>query len=309
MRRLPGAWTSPRRTGREPVPTSTAWRPACSSPGARSGGASGPPRRGRVEGSEVQGDGAELEADAVELGPGARVGGARADLPVHHVRGPLPVDLRVRRSDLGGEAHALGRLRDGMDRPVLDPVERRDEEFGPGTREPAEQRAGRVVGPDRLGQHPVHRARVQLLDEQERAGAGHVVAVQDGVLDRCGATPGRQDGEVQVDPAVRRDVQRGLRQQGPVRGHRAAVRADLVQPGEELRVTGPGRGEHLEPRLRGALGDRAGLDLAAAAGRGVGPGHHRGDLVPGRQQRVKRRYRRLRRTRENQAHQRSRTDR
>src|SRR6266851_122579 len=39
MRRLPGAWTSPRRTGPEPVPTNTAWRPTCSSPGARSGGA------------------------------------------------------------------------------------------------------------------------------------------------------------------------------------------------------------------------------------------------------------------------------
>ena len=32
-------------------------------------------------GSGVQADGAELEADSVELGPGTGVGGARADLP------------------------------------------------------------------------------------------------------------------------------------------------------------------------------------------------------------------------------------
>src|SRR5689334_23329860 len=39
----------------------------------------------------IQGDRAELEADTVELGPGTRIRGTRADLPVHHVRGQLPV--------------------------------------------------------------------------------------------------------------------------------------------------------------------------------------------------------------------------
>src|SRR5690348_17422095 len=57
----------------------------------------------RVPASGIQGDRAELEADAVELGPGTRVGGARADLPVRHVRGQLPVHLRVVWGDLGGE--------------------------------------------------------------------------------------------------------------------------------------------------------------------------------------------------------------
>src|SRR5690348_15927977 len=90
----------------------------------------------QLAGSEVltgviDSDGTELETHAVELGPGARVGGARADLAVHHVRGQLPVHVRVGRSDLGGEAHALGWLRDGLDRALLDPVQRRDEQFGP----------------------------------------------------------------------------------------------------------------------------------------------------------------------------------
>ena len=300
MRRLPGAWTSPRRTGREPVPTSTVVAADVQLTGreVRQG-----LRRAAGRTRHVQGHRAELEAGAVEFGPGARIGGARADQPVYHVRGQLPVHPRVGRGDLRGEAHALGRLRDGLDRAVLDPVQRRDEQFGSRVRQPVEQRAGRVVGPQRLGQHPVHGARVKFLDDGERAGAGHVVAVQDGVLDRRGSAPGRQDGEVQVDPAVRRDVQRGLGQQRPVGGHRAAVRGDLAQPVEELRIAGPGRGEHLDSRLGGTPGHRARLDLPAAAGRGVGTGHHRRDLVPGSQQRVKRRHRRLRRTRENQAHQ------
>src|SRR6185437_16225324 len=56
---------------------------------------------GQVPG--MQGHRAELDADAVEFGPGARVGGPRADLPVHHVRGQLPVHPRVVRVDLGAK--------------------------------------------------------------------------------------------------------------------------------------------------------------------------------------------------------------
>jgi hypothetical protein len=42
MRRLPSACTSPRRTGREPVPTNTSCLAASTSPGARSRASPGP---------------------------------------------------------------------------------------------------------------------------------------------------------------------------------------------------------------------------------------------------------------------------
>ena len=105
------------------------------------------------------------------------------------------------------------------------------------------------VGPDRLGDHAVRRPGVELEHEPERRRAGLGVAGQHGVLHRGGPAPARQHGEVQVHEAVPRDVQHPLRQQRPVRHHRAAVRRDLGQPGHEVLVARPLRLEHLEAQL------------------------------------------------------------
>ena len=72
-----------------------------------------------------QGDRAELEPGAVEFGPGARVGGARADLPVDHVRGQLPVHPRVVRVILGAKlTPSAGCGRPGACRPRSRPGSR-----------------------------------------------------------------------------------------------------------------------------------------------------------------------------------------
>ena len=84
-----------------------------------------------------------------------------------------------------------------------------------------------------LGQRAVDRAGVQARLQLEDAGAGDLVAVQHGVLHRRRAAPGGQQREVQVDPAVLGDLQRGRRHQRAVRDHRHAVRA-------RARAAGPG---------------------------------------------------------------------
>src|SRR5205807_5289979 len=96
-----------------------------------------------------------------------------------------------------------------------------------------------------LGDRAEDRPSVEAGLELEDRGAGDLVAVQYGVLDRRRTAPGGQQREVQVDPAVPGDRKRGGRDEGAVRDDRYAVRGDVGQPGEELRLPGPRRGEHL----------------------------------------------------------------
>ena len=107
---------------------------------------------------------------------------------------------------------------------------------------------------------------------------------------------------MQVDPALGGDVEHGLRDERTVGGHRDDVRGDLAQPVGEVRVPGPGGPEHLDPGLGGTLRYRARLQAQPPAGRGVGPGHHRGHLVPGLQQGIERGHGGLRGTGEHQSH-------
>src|SRR5690606_38607082 len=115
--------------------------------------------------------------------------------------------------------------------------------------EPLQEVAAGVAGADRLGERAVDRSGVQVLLDLEDRGAGDVVAVQHRVLDGGRAAPGRQQGEVQVDPAVPGDVQRLPAEQRPVGDHRAAVRGDLAQPVQEGGVARLGGLEDLHPRL------------------------------------------------------------
>ncbi len=147
-------------------------------------------------------------------------------------------------------------------------------------REPAEQVAAGVGGADLLGDDAVDRAGVQALLDQEGGRAGDLVAGHHRVLDGRGAAPGGEQREVQVDPAVLRDLQGAGAQQGAVGDDRAAVGRELGEPGDEVGVARLRRLEDLDPGLLGALGDGAGDELATAAGGGVGAGDHRDDLVP-----------------------------
>ena len=135
---------------------------------------------------------------------------------------------------------------------------------------------------DPLGHHAERRARVELLHDPERGGAGDLVAGPDRVLDGRRAAPGGQRREVQVHPAVDGDVERRLRQQRAVRDHRAAVGPQGAQLLLELGVARVGGCEHRDPELRGALGHRARRQPASTAGGGVGPGDDADELVAGR---------------------------
>ena len=160
------------------------------------------------------------------------------------------------------------------------------------------------VGPDVLDHGAEHRAGVQARLELEHRRAGHLVAVQHRVLHRRRATPRRQQREVQVDPAVPRDGERGRRDQRAVGDDRHAVRRDLAQPVLELRLARAGPGS--APRCRARRPTRR-----PATGAAGGPGRRR---RPGRVttatsscaergERVERRQRDGRRTREDQPHQ------
>src|ERR1700683_314961 len=111
-------------------------------------------------------------------------------------------------------------------------------------------------------------------DDAERGGAGDIVAVQNRMLHRRRATPRGQQGKVQVDPAVRRDVQSPLRDQRAVRGDRAAVGRYAAQLIEEVRVAGLSGLDHLEPRRLAALRHWARGQPQPAAGRRGPPCDH-----------------------------------
>ena len=158
---------------------------------------------------------------------------------------------------------------------------------------PSARRCSRspAVSPGRMvcGHQAVRRTGVELLDDPERGRPAHLVAGPDGVLHRGGTTPGGQHREVQVHPAVHRDVQRRLREQGAVGDHRAAVGTELAQRRLEVGVARVPRLEHGYAELLGAHADRGGHQPAATAGRGVGTGDHAHQLVPAGRDRLERR--------------------
>ncbi len=135
--------------------------------------------------------------------------------------------------------------------------------------------------PDLLGDHAEDGPGVELLDDPERAAP--VISSPCSTACCTGAAP-RQAGSSEkwrLTQPWTGDVERRLRQQRAVGDHRAAVGRDLPQPVEERGVAGLRGLQHLDARLGGELGDRAGMELAAAPRLGVGPGHH-GDHLVGR---------------------------
>ncbi len=73
--------------------------------------------------------------------------------------------------------------------------------------QPLKEGTGGVLRQDCFGQGTEHRAGVQAFLEQEGDRAGDVVAGDQGPLHGRRAAPGRQQGEMQVDPAMAGNVQ------------------------------------------------------------------------------------------------------
>ena len=108
---------------------------------------------------------------------------------------------------------------------------------------------------------------------------------------------------MQVDPAVRHQVERRLREQGAVRHHRAGVGAQRSELLLEVRVARVLGLEDGYAELLRTLGDRAGDQLATPAARGVGSGDDADELVAAVGDRVERGHGDLGRAGEDDAHQ------
>jgi hypothetical protein len=167
-----------------------------------------------------------------------------------------PFDAGVGGLDARSQADPLGRLRPRLEGAGRDAVEGGDQEPGAAVRQPGEQVARGVPWADRLGERAEHRAGVQPGLDEEGRGAGDLVAGHDRVLHGSRPAPGRQHREVQVDPAVLRQVERGLRDQRAVRDDRRAVDGEVGQVLEELRLPGRAGLQHRDAGGVGPLRDR-----------------------------------------------------
>ena len=139
----------------------------------------------------------------------------------------------------------------------------------------------RVVGwPDRRGGLGKHRAGVEAGVHLHDGDAGLRLAVEQGALDRRRAAVGREKGAVDVEAAVRREVENGLREN-------LAVGGDDDQAGGEwlegFRVVPEAfRLVHREAARLGLALDRRRLGDELAALRPVRLGEHGDDLDAGR---------------------------
>ena len=273
------------------------------------GGHPGPPFLLRVASVGVTPIGAgrshreDLESLAPPGRPRPRRRGAGPHQPVDGEGRRRPVDPGLLHRDLRREGDPVRVLRPRLQRAVLDPVERRHQETGPGPGQSAQQVTGGVTRPDGLGEHPVHRPGVHPPGpDQEGAGTGHLVPRQQGPLDGRRATPRRQQGEVQVDPAASRDREGRGGDHRPVGDDGAAVDGESGEGLEEVRLGRPLRLQDGEPVLVRPSGDGGPALLPPAPRPGVGAGDHREQLVPGPGERVEGRDGDLRRPGEDQPH-------
>ncbi len=163
-----------------------------------------------------------------------------------------PVDAGVVDGDLRGVRDAVGRLRAGIERAVLDAVQRGHQQRGTGRR-----RAGRA-GPRRCRWRATGSVTTPNTGPVSRPSSSRNVlapvisspCAQRG-LHRGRAAPRRQQREVQVDPAVPRHVERRPRDQRAVGDHRAAVRGELARARRGTSGSRrPGGREHRDARPR-----------------------------------------------------------
>ena len=214
-------------------PSSTGWVA-----GADVDGVLGDLEHPRLQGVAVRREAhrAELDPPAVVRRPGARRGRAGADLPVDLRRGRDQSTTASSTEIFGARLTPSAGCSRASTEPSSMPSSVRTSSSAPPIGEPRSRSPAVSVGTHGLGDQPEHRPGVERGDDAERGRPGHLVAGPQRVLHRGRAAPGREQREVQVDPAVGRDVESALRQHRAVGDHRAAVRGQLGQRGLEVRV-------------------------------------------------------------------------
>ena len=180
--------------------------------------------------------------------------------------------------------------------------ERLDDEVGADEGEPLREIDGRLVRADRRRASQEHRAGIETGVHEHRGDAGLGLSFGDRPLDRRGAAVLRQQRRVDVDAAVSRNVEQGLREDAAVgeddsgvRGERRDQVARLV--GADLRGLVDGNAEAIGGDLHFGRMER----LLAADG-AVGLREHRRDVVAGVDEGLECRHGDGRRAHEDQSH-------
>ena len=169
--------------------------------------------------------------------------------------------------------------------PCFDGGQRLCEQHGPAVGQPLQQRPGGVVRANAFGQRPEDRAGVQAFFQQEGDGAGDVVAGHNGPLYGGSAAPGGKEGEMQVDPAMRGNIQGGARNQSAIGhdgGHVRLGCGDLRRHG----VVNAGGVDDVDAQLGGAGGNGRRRQHPFAPNRRVRTGQDRNDVKAGLDQGV-----------------------
>ena len=196
---------------------------------------------------------------------------AGANLAVDGLGLVRPTDAGVLHRDLVRIFQALGRLRGECGGAFADGGQSIHIHGRAFFGQTVKQFAGGLTAGQFDGQGSDDRAIVQTLADLEHVGAGGRVARPNRTLGGSGATPLRQVGEMQVVPAHGHCVEYVLRQDIAIGDDRGDIRMQVVQRFHEFGGAGfeidDGQPEFQSRRL-----DRAGRELAAAAGRRVGAG-------------------------------------
>ena len=184
------------------------------------------------------------------------------DSPVDGERRIVPANLAVG----GGEHRSQGGqfvvLRLRAHAPVLDRAQDVENQRAPGSRQSLQEVPAGVGRADRLGDAAVNRASVETLLEAEHAGTGDLLTGDDRPLDRGGSAPGREQGEVEVQPSVLRNIQQVGRDQTPVGNHDGDVGIESSYPVRHLissLALERGRSAHVETGLTSRGGHRRGM--------------------------------------------------
>ena len=214
----------------------------------------------------------------------------------------MPIDAGILDLDARRECHTVRRLRLRTERAVFEGIERCHEQRRAGSGHALEQVTTRLAIADARGLLEQDRPRVQALVDAEGSGSRLGVTRPDRVLHGCRAAPSREEREVEVDPPVHGDRERGRRQECAVGDNGTAVRCQVGEGRECIGV----------PQARGREDGQAefiGAHVHGAGPWGTAPARgcrrareHADDLVPRRGQSLQARQSHIGCAGEDQAH-------
>ena len=164
------------------------------------------------------------------------------------------MDLAVGGGEHGGERGQRVILRLRANAPVRNGAQHIEDQGRPGPRQPLQKVPTGVPATDGLGESAVDRTGVEPLLESEHTGPGDVISGNDRSLDRSGSAPSGKQREVEVQPAVLRDVQQIGRNQAAVGDHDRDVDPEVAQPVAHvvgLLTLEGGRSTYVESRVTG----------------------------------------------------------